>query len=221
MKKKTIQRLFILIGFTLFSYSCSYRVKSITDINGEKHHYREYKQQHDEEVYEEKNLFSGNYLTKTYTRFNGVISPMTIDSVHYVQFDIVRVCLGKEASKYIDIFSSGILNSQIIYCSRDSLCQPPKPVLKKEEITGKIVKPHIGSWYGDIINIGLIEEPKHLKKSPQIRRFKLWINATYGLYGYDVYFIELRNETVDKYIDIKEFIKNARLTYINSYGSII
>lgn len=194
---------------------------TITDINGKKYRVREYKKYEDQEAYNEKSVFASRYQAKAYSRYDGSISLITVDSFPYVQFDSVRVGFGKDARKFIDIFSSGLLSSKIIYCTQDSLCRPPTPMLITEVATGKVIKPHIGDWYGNIINVGLIEEPEHLKVSPQKRRFKLWINATYGAYGYNVYFIELTNNKADEYVDINEFVKNASLTFIITPWSII
>ncbi len=212
----------IALGLALFATSCSYRMTTIVDTKGKKYRVREYKKYEDQEVYNEKNVFATQYQTKAYSRYSGSISLITVDSFSYVQFDSVRVGFGKDARKFLDIFSSGLLNSKIIYCTQDSLCRPPMPLVVSTEVeTGKVKKPHIGDWYGNIINVGLIEEPEHLKISPQRRRFKLWINAYYGTHGYNVYFIELTNDQADKYIDIKEFVNNASLTFIISAWGII
>lgn len=201
--------------------SCNYKMTTIVDTNGEKHRVRKYKKYEDQKVYNEKRIFEGPNQLDTDSRYNGSISLITTDSLQYVQYDNVRVVLGEEESKFIKIFSSGLLNSKVIYCTLDSLCRPPTPMLIKEVETGKVVKPHIGDWYGDIIHIGLIEEPEYLKISPNKRRFKLWVNAIYGAYGYNVFFIQLTNDKVDKYVDIEEFVKNASLTFINSPWTII
>jgi hypothetical protein len=211
----------ILFGLILLATSCSYKVTAITDTNGKKDHVRVYKKIEDQDVYNEKSVFARQYHPKTYSRYIGSISLITIDSFPYVQFDSVRVGFGKDARKFIEIFSSGLLNSKIIYCTQDSLCRTPTAIQLTEVASGKVIKPHIGDWYGDIINVGLIEEPGHLKESPQKRRFKLWISTTYGEHGYSVYFIELTNNKVDKYVDIHEFIKNASLTFIITPWSII
>ncbi len=211
----------ILIGLTLLVNSCNYKMTTIVDSSGDKHRVREYKNYDDQKVYNENRVFERPNQLDTNSRYNGSISLITTDSLQYVQYDSVRVVLGEKESKFIKIFSSGLLNSKVIYCTLDSLCRPPSPMLIKEVQTGKVVKPHIGDWYGDVIHIGLIEEPEHLKISPNKRRFKLWVNTIYGAYGYNVFFIELTNHKVDSYVDIEEFVKNASLTFIDSPWSII
>lgn len=217
MKTKYI----LLFGLIILTFSCNYRWKTIADKNGKKHWFREYKNYEDQEIYKEQQVFKKRYKPQTYKKYNGTISLITVDSFPYVQFDTVRIGFGKEARQFIDIFTIGLLNSQIIYCYQDSLCRPPIPMTIINANTGELITPHIGYWYGNIINVGYIEEPNHLKISPQKRRFKLWINTIHGANGYHIFFIELSNNKVDKYVDIKDFVKNATLTFMISPWFII
>jgi hypothetical protein len=210
----------IVFALIFLITSCGYRMTNFTDTDGKTYRIRQYKKYEDHEKYIEQNVFAKQNQPKTYSRYSGSISVITVDSVPYVQFDTVRVGFKKDARKFIDIFSSGLLSSEIIYCTLDSLCRVPSPLLVAEFSRGKVAKPHIAGWYGDIITVGSIEEPDHLKISPQKRRFKLYVNAVYGGSGYNVYFIELSNAKTNTYVDMKEFVKNASLTFITTPWNI-
>ncbi len=190
----------ILLGLTLILSSCKYNWAKITDSNGKQYRVREYKTNEDQQKYKARMVFKCRYKPATYSRYSGSISLITIDSFQYVRFDSVRVGLGRDTRQYIDIFSSGLLNSKIIYCMEDSLCRPNEGLEITDVETGNRIRPDMAiGGYKYSINVGLIEEPKYLKLSPKQRRFMLWID-TRGGNGYDVYFVELTNDKVNSYV---------------------
>ncbi|MBK0403150.1 hypothetical protein I5M27_09150 [Adhaeribacter sp. BT258] len=210
----------IIIVLTLLSTSCSYKWAIITEGN-KRFLIRDYKDYDDKDAYFAKLVFKKKYKPKVYSRYSGEIIIVNEDNFPEVQFDTVRVGIAPNAIKFIEIFSSGILNSEILYCTLDSLCRPPSPMQMRDAKTGEIVKRYKGKTYKNYINVGLIEEPEQLKISPQRRRFKLWVDTTEGGYGYDVVLVEITNLKVDSYVDIREFVKGASLTYIVRAWGII
>lgn len=203
----------ILITSVILVSSCSYRMVTMKDTDGVEHTFREYETLEENLEY----AFNYHYKPQVYNRYTGLISSGEDRGFPHIQFDSIRVGFGPEARQYMPIFSSGILNSTIIYCNEDTSCKPcRRGIIEIDPKTRKEIPHDRSKGYSHYINIGEIQEPENLKESPQRRRFKLWINCTGG-HGYSYYIIELTNPTVDEYVDIKSFVQSARLTFLMSF----
>ncbi len=213
----TYTALLILI---ITSFSCSYKWTTITDTKGNNYRVREYKDFDKQKQYNEKSFFKYQYRQENYSKYHGLIQSDTANEYSYIQFDTVRIYLLRDTKNYIDVFKSGLISGQLIYCKLDSLCRPRGQMGIRNAETGELIKLHIGDWYGHTITIAYFDEPKHLKISPQKRRFKFWVSTFAGT-GHDVFFLELTNNKVSKYIDINEFVKDAHVTFIKQAWIII
>ncbi|MCH8317227.1 MAG: hypothetical protein IIA88_01820 [Bacteroidetes bacterium] len=211
----------ILIILILLTVSCNYKWTTITDTNGEKYRIRAYNDYDKQEQYNEKSFFKHQYGQENHSKYLGSIQSDTANGYNFIQFDTVRIYLLCNTKKYLSIFTIGLLSGQLIYCTLDSLCRPQTGTEARLVETGELLKPHIGNWYGHTITIAYFDEPEYLKISPQKRRFKFWVSWPNAGNGHNIFFIELTNNKVTKYIDIDEFVKEAQLTFIRTPWAII
>lgn len=194
-----------LILFCLFFFSCSYRYVPCYTTDGKKKKCREYKNHDKQEAYAAQLIFKYQYKEVYYPKYTGTVLHDTANEGLYFQFDTARIYLSKEASIYTPLFLDGVLYTQQFYCALDTECVRPLGPMVTEG--GKAVNFSEGMHF----YIYTFEEPAYLRKSPQKRRFKIAIPFFDGEY---IIFIELTNNTVHKYVNIEEFAKNARLTFI-------
>lgn len=199
-------------------FSCSYQLKRIEDIEGNKYWTKYYKNYEKQEQHYDKAIFKYEYQKESYSKYQGPISSDTTHGSTYVQFDSVRIYLFKQTDFYKRIFTSGLVSGQMLYCKMDNTCQPPKGLEIRNAKTGNIVIENLWGWTGHTIVIGHFEELQKPKSSVQTRRFKFWVYPYKHRFngGNIIFILELTNPNATKETDLNHFIENAEVTFLKN-----
>ncbi len=208
-------RFFIcILIITLFS-SCSYYWEAATDVNGKKFVYKEYKNFRVAEKMRRRQIFKIRDSLITFSKYNGKLSSDTVHSSTYIQFDSDRVYLFGDANAYKELFTSGLISSQIIYCLLDSNCRPV-PDWQITDTVGRPIVQDLWGWTGHTITIDYIKLLSNVQSKGSQRRFEIWVYPfKWRMNGCNnVFFLELTNETARKSTPLSEFIKGAHITLL-------
>lgn len=178
--------------------------------NGKKIKERAYRNPEKEEAYRTRMFFKYRYKESNYSKYTGRITQeQTQNGRLCVQFDSSRIYLLKDIAQYAPLFTCGVLYPHQFYCAMDTSCKFIQPYTIIERNSGK---DSVKTIADEALTISSFEEPRYLKVSPQCRRFKIAI--PYGAGG-SIILVELKNNTVQRYVSIDEFAKNAHLSFIS------
>jgi hypothetical protein len=198
----------------LTSQSCNYLLKTAKTEDGKTILVRYYPDLDKRQDHQIKCVFKYQYKENSYQKYSGNIKSDTIDGMTYIQFDSLRIYLSGGAIRYKNIFSSGLLSSQMIYCENDSLCRVPKMddsfFISIE--TGKQIPRNFHGWTGPEIFISNFKEITNVSSSPRKKQFRFNISH---MNGFSVYVLELTNNNKPSTFD--DFINGARVTFLK-YG---
>jgi len=191
--------------------------------NGEKFSIRNSKDSKKQVEFEDEYIFKNWPREQNYNKYSGVITSDTTHGATYIQFDSVRVYLFEETNRFQNIFSTGLLSGQMIYCKLDSLCTPTKePVITNAE-TGEPIIEDLWGWTGHTLRIDYFEEIDYLKSKPTQRKFKFWVYPfkirTSG-FNY-IFLLELTNKNANQQTDLETFIKGSSVTFLTKARSMI
>ncbi|MEI7595490.1 MAG: hypothetical protein WCK02_07050 [Bacteroidota bacterium] len=134
-----------------------------------------------------------------YSKYTGIITVDTIESMTFIQFDNSRVYLYIPKTKYKNIFATGLVSSQMIYCKISSNCEQ----FKSEE-DGDTT---IWGWDGPFIFIPMFDE---LAGTSTKRIYKFMVPRYSG--GY-FFILELTNLKATKKTSYEDFIYGAKVSY--------
>lgn len=216
-------RFSIILIFSFFIQSCSYQLKRIEDTEGNKYWTKYYKDYEKQELHYDKNVFKYEYQEESYPKYNGFIWSDTTHGSTFIQFDTVRVYLFKQTDFYKQIFTSGLVSGQMLYCKMDSTCQPTKGLEIRNAKTGEVIIENLWGWTGHTITIDHFEELQKPKSTDQTRRFKFWVNPYKHRFngGNIIFILELTNSSATKETDLNSFIENAEVTFLKNVRMMI
>ncbi len=115
--------LIIILCCCLLS-ACNYRWTKAYNTEGKMQWVKEYKSHELEVKKRDQFVFEKRYNPKEYSKYSGKIFSDTTHGLTFVQFDSIRVYMYNELAIYKNIFTSGLVSPQMIYCVLDSLCRP-------------------------------------------------------------------------------------------------
>jgi hypothetical protein len=162
-----------------------------------------------------QSIFSYEYKEQSFSRFGGNIFSDTTHGVTFFQFDSARIYLLDQSGVYNSIFSSGLISSQTIYCSLDTLCRPTSEGIHINSLTRDTIIPDLWGWTGNTIVIHDIQYLSYVKRDPSRRSFKLsFIPYKTITGGILIYLFELTNPSANTSTDLQTFIKGAKLTFL-------
>lgn len=212
-----------LILLTMLLSSCSYTWKIFTTTKGKRvvvKVYKNYELQHKMDLFY---LFKSQGNRPLKPRYTGKITLDTARGTTYIIYDTCRISLRGKDTTYKEIFTTGLISPQNIYCQLDSACKSPPPYRIKEDKDGKPVVEYYDGWAGPSIHIGNIKLITDIKYKGTQRRFELWVNpdpeVNHG--GYDVFLLELINEHANEKTEMHEFIKGAQTNIFKRGWGII
>lgn len=166
-----------------------------------------FRNQGEAEEYWAQQLFEEKYAPQVYEKFKDSIFAINESTLKFGNKTLVVLTKNAEC---FEIFSRGIFYPQLIIGNeenRASKTQAELESLSSEErifyLMGK----------NDSLRISSFEELKSLSKSPKVKRFRFWVNHP-GVANPQVYFIELTNKKGKKKMETKQFIKDAKLTFL-------
>ena len=171
----------------VFFCSCSYTWRTGVSMQGKRFFYKDYKNYDVEQKMLRRQLFAHWSEVSKYSKFNGVISSDTTHGSIFIQFDSNRIYLFAKAVNYADLFTTGLLSPQMIYCALDSNCIPHDAEWAVTDLNGKPISHSLYGWTGNAISIGHIELLTNVKSKSTQRRFEIWVRQ-YSVY--DAFFLE-------------------------------
>ena len=205
-------KLLILLVFIILS-SCSYRLERIQDVNGKKYWVRYYPDLAKEEKYNIRGIFRNRNNSQNYKRYSNSIIFDSIEEYKFIQYDSIRIYLEGNSKKYFNIFSSGLISGQMIFCELNNTCTEPKGHIMTDSKTGQVIERNFLGWKKGLIRINEIEELKYFKLKPSTKRYKLRVYTDIGI---DIMFLELLNDSATDRTNLEDFIKGARTTFLNA-----
>jgi hypothetical protein len=211
---KNIFNILIFIGVIILTcQACSYHWKKCTDIYGNSFWVRKYKTYQMQKEYEYQYIFNNWVRNKSYQKYDGEITT----DLNFIRFDTTRFLLFDTTIKYKNIFNSGLILPQMLYCELDTFCRPPV-----EDLTILNIKSG-GGWRGHTITIDYFEELTNLRTKPTQRKFVFWANPyTIRLNcANPIFLLELTNNNANKKTDLDTFIKGSSVTFFAFIGSMI
>ncbi|WP_298895110.1 hypothetical protein [uncultured Psychroserpens sp.] len=206
----------LLVAILLLTFSIDCKPQSNTEkIKTEKSAELKppFKNQGEQENYWAQELFKKEYKKLSYELYQNEIKEKVGTEFIYgnKSFNIYGV---NETLKLI--FKKGILYPQLI-----SGFTTEK---RKSEKELDSLSPTERYFYemnrGDNLTITNLEELNFLSDSPKIKRFRFWLGRPKSA-NPQVYIFELSNETADKNTELKDFIKNCKLTFLKEGWLII
>lgn len=205
-------------------FSCSYRLIRVETPDGKHFWSKQYKDVELGERKEDQSVFKDWYNVQSHDRYSGNITSDTINGTTFVQFDSARIYLFDETSRYKNLFTSGLISSQLLYCTFNEDCKPVEPmyVITNTE-TGDTLVEDLWGWTGHTIRIEYFEELQHVHSKPTQRRFKFWVYPYKMRFNgsNSIFYIELTNENANRDTDLDTFIQGAKVTFIESPWSMI
>jgi hypothetical protein len=207
--------LVVILTSLLTFQACSYVLKTVELEDGRKIPARYYPDYEKEQDYKTKCVFKYEYKKMTYPKYSGNIQSDTISGLTFIQFDSIRVYLGGDAVHFKQVFTSGLLYYQIIYCNLPDPC----PFRKDSwvDIEGKPLIRTFHGWTGPKIFIDDFEELTNANSTTHRRRFRFKISDPNG--GASVHFLELTNR--NKTLNFDDFVAGAETTFLKAgWGEI-
>ena len=172
-----------------------------------------FKNQGEKENYWTQELFKKEYKKLSYEQYSNEIKEN--DGTEFVydnkSFNIYGV---NETLK--PIFREGILYPQLI-----SGFTTEKRKSEKELDSLSVSERYFYELNrGDNLTISNLEELNFLSTTSKVKRFRFWLSRPKSA-NPQVYVFELTNEMADKNTELKEFIKNSKLTFLKQGWIII
>jgi hypothetical protein len=197
--------------------SCSYTLVREKADNGKWYWLRYYKNTEKREKWYAKKAF--RYAKdSTYERYKGKITSDT-DCEHdvYIRFDSVQVILDSNSLIYKDLFLSGTLFPQAIYCVTSN-CDATS-LTKIDLQTHKVIPEQWCGWVGHTMFVEEIKEANYFKKDFKKKRFEL--RFILPSINPDIIFFEITDSSANKHTPLDKFIKEGKLTVlVNGWGEI-
>ena len=207
-------------------------MQTLITVDGTKIKVRQYKNDDRQEKYNYTRSFNRVYKKMSFEKYANKIIRDTVNDFTYFQFDSTRIYLdntpidGNKGLKYIGLVESGLLYPTIIFCALDKSCSPRQDSIQKmifHKDTLIYTEQYIGfdkdwlkkkyGWTGNKIYLSNIKELPYLEKS-NTRVFELEHKIYHGGPTDAYYYIEITNDLAKKKTSLPDFVKGARLTFI-------
>ncbi|MBC7439334.1 MAG: hypothetical protein H7250_05055 [Flavobacterium sp.] len=159
-----------------------------------------------------KQIFENKYINTTYKKFGGKI---IIENNNIIKYDEKTLKIPNLNEEFKLIFTLGIFYPNIVTGNQISEIKT-KDELEKMSTSERVFYNMLRT---DSLTIGRLEELKLLNPNYKTKRFLIWIYKN-GIMNPTEWYFELQNKKAKKKTNLKEFIKNAELTFCKK-GTLI